>query len=76
MRCLQDELVKVRLEHAENEATIRELGDRCQKLDKVRIVVGRGDLEEWEGHGILVHRVTELNILKGVKNDERRLKLV
>ncbi|XP_037074335.1 ecotropic viral integration site 5 ortholog-like isoform X2 [Pollicipes pollicipes] len=34
MRCLQDELVKVRLEHAENEATIRELSARCDQQDK------------------------------------------
>ncbi|XP_043195541.1 ecotropic viral integration site 5 ortholog-like isoform X1 [Amphibalanus amphitrite] len=34
MRCLQDELVKVRLEHAENEATIRELSARCDQQEK------------------------------------------
>ena len=36
MRCLQDELVKVRLEHAENEATIRELSARCDQQEKVK----------------------------------------
>jgi len=34
MTCLQDELVKVRLEHAENEATIRELSARCDRQEK------------------------------------------
>ena len=45
MRCLQDELVKVRLEHAENEATIRELSARCDQQEKVR-GEGRGRVGE------------------------------
>lgn len=35
IQCLQDELVKVRLRDAENDALIRELRSRIQELEEV-----------------------------------------
>jgi hypothetical protein len=35
IKCLQEELVKVRLQEAENDALIRDLRARIQELEKV-----------------------------------------